>query len=103
MSTVRVGLPAHLRRLAGLPAGVSEVSVEVTGAVTVTSVLEALEERQPALRGTIREHGTGKRRAYLRYYACSEDLSQDPPDRPLPEPVSSGSDVLYIVGAIAGG
>jgi hypothetical protein len=103
VTNVRVSIPAHLRRLAGLAAGVSEVSVEVTDPLTVAAALDALEARHPQLRGTIREHGTGKRRAYLRLYACGEDISHESLDRPLPPPVSSGEEPLYVVGAIAGG
>ena len=98
-----MSLPAHLRRLAKLPAGVSEVAVEVVHPLTVTAVLAALEARHPQLRGTIREHETGKRRAYLRLYACSEDISHESLDQPLPSAVSSGEEPLYVVGAIAGG
>jgi hypothetical protein len=103
VTEVRVSLPAHLRRLAKLPVGVSEVSVIVPGSHTVAAVLDALESRHPQLRGTIREHGTGKRRAYLRLYACGEDISQESLDQPLPSQVSSGEEPLYVVGAIAGG
>lgn len=103
MTEVRVSLPAHLRRLANLPAGVSEVAVEVAGIPTVATVLQVLEARYPQLRGTIREYGTGRRRAYLRLYACGEDISHESLDRPLPTPVSSGEEPVYIVGAIAGG
>jgi hypothetical protein len=100
---MRVSLPAHLRRLAKLPVGESEVFVEVTAPFTAASALDALEARYPQLRGTIREHGSGKRRAYLRLYACGEDISHESLDRPLPAPVSSGEEPLYVVGAIAGG
>jgi hypothetical protein len=103
VTEVRVALPAHLRRLAKLPTGESEVSVDVTGPFTAAAALDALETRFPQLRGTIREHGTGKRRAYLRLYACGEDISHESLDRPLPAPVSSGEEPLYVVGAIAGG
>jgi len=83
-----VTLPYHLRRLAG--AG-EEVQVEVAGAVTQRSVLDALEARYPVLRGTIREHGTGRRRAFLRFFACQQDLSHEEPDTPLPHAVAAGS------------
>ncbi len=97
---VRVILPFHLRNLAKVG---SEISVEVTGAVTQRSVLDALEARYPMLCGTIRDHGTLERRAFLRFFACEEDLSHDPPDAPLPEAVASGKEPLIIIGAIAGG
>jgi hypothetical protein len=100
---VRVSIPAHLRRLAKLPVGVSEVPVEATSPLTVAAVLDALEALYPQLRGTIREQGTGKRRAYLRLYACGEDISHESLDQPLPLCVSSGEEPLYVVGAIAGG
>jgi molybdopterin synthase sulfur carrier subunit len=103
VTQVRVSIPAHLRRLAKLPVGVSEVAVEAAGPLTVASVLDALERLHPQLRGTIRELGTGKRRAYLRLYACGEDISHESLDQPLPAPVSSGEEPLYVVGAIAGG
>ena len=111
MTRVRVSLPAHLRRLAKLPAGVSEVAVDVAsdvapggaGAPTVARVLDALEALHPQLRGTIREYATGARRAYLRLYVCGEDISHEALDRPLPAPVLSGDEPLYVVGAIAGG
>jgi hypothetical protein len=103
VTEVRVSLPAHLRRLAKLPVGVSEVGVDLMDGPTVASVLGALEARYPQLRGTIREPATGKRRAYLRLYACGEDISHESLDRPLPAPVSSGEEPLYVVGAIAGG
>jgi hypothetical protein len=97
---IRVELPAPLRRLAGLD-GI--VELEVAGAVTQRSVLDALEARYPALRGTIRDHATQKRRPYLRLFACAEDLSHEPPDAPLPEAVARGAEPLVIIGAIAGG
>jgi hypothetical protein len=93
-------LPQHLRTLAG--AG-SEVAIEVDGAVTVRSVLDALEARFPMLRGTIRDHGTLQRRPFLRFFACEEDLSHEPADTPLPEAIASGKEPLLIIGAIAGG
>jgi len=80
-----------------------EVEIEVDGAVTQRSVLDALEARYPMLRGTIRDHGTEQRRAFLRFFACEEDLSHEPPDSPLPAAVASGAEPFLIIGAIAGG
>jgi sulfur-carrier protein len=97
---IRVVLPAHLRTLARVS---GEVKLEVQGEVTVCSVLDALEAGYPMLRGTIRDHATHQRRAYVRFFACQEDLSHDPPDTPLPEAVANGSEPLLVVGAIAGG
>ncbi len=97
---VRVVLPFHLRNLAKVG---SEISVEVTGAVTQRSVLDALEARYPMLCGTIRDHGSLERRAFLRFFACEQDLSHQSPDAPLPEAVASGMEPLIILGAIAGG
>jgi molybdopterin converting factor small subunit len=97
---VRVALPAHLRTLARVG---GEVELEVAAPVTVGSVLDALEERFPMLRGTIRDHVTRRRRPFLRFFACMEDLSNDPTDLPLPEAIASGSEPLLVVGAIAGG
>ncbi|HET7890151.1 MAG TPA: MoaD/ThiS family protein [Candidatus Sulfotelmatobacter sp.] len=98
--TIRVELPQHLRTLAHVG---HEVQLEVEGAVTLRSVLDALEARYPMLRGTIRDHGTQQRRAFLRFFACEEDLSHEPPDTPLPEAVTSGKEPFLIIGAIAGG
>ncbi len=98
--TVRVALPAHLRTLARTGA---EVSVDVPAPVTIASTLDALEARYPMLCGTIRDHDTLKRRAFIRYFACEQDLSHDPPDTPLPEPVLAGREPLIVLGAIAGG
>jgi hypothetical protein len=98
--TVRVRLPAHLRALVRMD---GEVRVEVEGGVTQRSVLDALEARYPALRGTIRDHATGSRRPLVRFFACAEDLSHEPPDAPLPQAVSEGTEPLIILGAIAGG
>ncbi|HXV94226.1 MAG TPA: MoaD/ThiS family protein [Pseudonocardia sp.] len=105
--TVRVVLPAHLRRLAGVD---GEIVVEVpavtgSGATGLTqgALLDALEARHPVLRGTIREHGTLRRRAFVRFFACGEDLSHDPPGTPLPEPVTRGVEPFLVVGAMAGG
>ncbi|HXR14724.1 MAG TPA: MoaD/ThiS family protein [Terriglobales bacterium] len=98
--TVRVILPQHLRTLAHVG---YEVMLDVEGAVTQRSVLDALEARYPMLRGTIRDHSTQQRRPFLRFFACEEDLSHDPPDSPLPDAVASGTEPLVILGAIAGG
>ena len=97
---IRVLLPHHLRTLASVG---DEVLVEVDGPVTQRAVLDALEARYPMLRGTIREHGTLKRRAFLRFFACEEDLSHEPPDAELPKEVASGKEPFVILGAIAGG
>jgi sulfur-carrier protein len=97
---VRVVLPFHLRTLAHVG---SEVTLEVASPVTQRSVLDALEARYPMLRGTIREHGTLERRAFLRFFACEEDLSHESPDAPLPEEIASGKEPFLIIGAIAGG
>ncbi len=98
---IRVILPQHLRTLAKLGAG--EVPVEVEGSVTQRSVVDALEARYPMLRGTIRDQGTGERRAFVRFFACEQDLSHEAADAPLPEAVASGREPFWIVGAIAGG
>ena len=97
---IRVELPQHLRTLAKVGA---EVQIDVTGPVTQRSVLDALEARYPVLKGTIREHDTLKRRAFLRFFACQQDLSHEPPDAPLPDEVASGKEPFLIIGAIAGG
>jgi len=97
---IRVVLPQHLRTLARTDA---EVELDVGGAVTQRAVLDAIEARYPMLRGTIRDHATGARRPYLRFFACSEDLSHESPDTPLPDAVVSGVEPFLIVGAIAGG
>ncbi len=97
---IQVALPAHLRTLAGVS---GDVSIEVSGTVTQRSVLDALEERYPMLRGTIRDHVTKERRAFLRFFACQEDLTHEPPDAPLPQDVASGKEPFMIIGAIAGG
>ncbi|MCH8160382.1 MAG: MoaD/ThiS family protein [Chloroflexi bacterium] len=91
---------AHLRTLARVD---TEVELEVVEPVTVNTVLDALESRYPVLRGTIRDHGTERRRAFIRFFACGRDLSHEPSDAPLPDAVSSGTDALMVVGAIAGG
>jgi molybdopterin synthase sulfur carrier subunit len=98
--TVRVELPAHLRTLAHVG---SEVSIEVGGPVTQRSVLDALETAYPVLRGTIRDHGTLKRRPFLRFFACEQDLSHEPPDAPLPDAVARGAEPFLVIGALAGG
>ncbi|MGH9604981.1 MAG: MoaD/ThiS family protein [Terracidiphilus sp.] len=98
--TVRVVLPYHLRNLANAGA---EVRLEVGAPVTVSSVLDALEAQYPMLRGTIREYETGKRRAFLRFFACQEDWSHEPMDKELPAAVAEGKEPLLIIGAIAGG
>jgi molybdopterin converting factor small subunit len=95
-----VALPAHLRTLARVE---EEVRVEVPDAPTVESVLDALEERYPVLRGTIRDYGTKKRRAFIRYFAAGQDFSHDSTDTPLPAAVSAGDDAFCVIGAIAGG
>ncbi len=97
---IRVILPAHLRTLAN---AAGEVELEVNGPATVRSVLDALEARYPVLSGTLRDHVTGKRRPFVRFFACEEDLSHDPPDTPLPDAVVSGQEPFLVVGAIAGG
>jgi hypothetical protein len=97
---IRVVLPAHLRLLAGVN---GEVRVEVAGTATIASVLDAMEAQYPMLRGTIRDQVTHQRRPFVRFFACEQDWSHDPPDTPLPEAVASGDEPLLLVGAIAGG
>ncbi len=97
---IRVVLPAHLRTLAHVN---GDVELEVAGQVTQRSVLDALEARYPMLRGTIRDQVTQERRPFLRFFACEEDLSHEPPDAPLPGAVASGAEPFWIIGAIAGG
>lgn len=97
---IRVLLPPHLRTLAKVK---DEVELEVVGPATLRSVLDALEARYPVLRGTIRDHVTLQRRPFLRFFACEEDLSHEPPETPLPDAVASGKEPLIILGAIAGG
>jgi sulfur-carrier protein len=99
-ATVRVKLPAHLRKLAQVD---GEVRLDVPAPVTQRSVLDALEARHPVLRGTIRDHGTRRRRAFVRFFACEQDLSHDEPDAPLPGEVASGKEPFLVVGAMAGG
>jgi hypothetical protein len=97
---IRVTLPPHLRKLARVDA---EVKLDVDGPITQRAVLDALEARYPMLRGTIRDHVTQKRRAFVRFFACGEDLSHDSPDTPLPDAIAKGAEPFMIVGAIAGG
>jgi len=97
---ITVVLPAHLRSLAGVK---GDVELEVNGEVTRHSILDALEARYPMLRGTIRNHVGGERRPLLRFFACGEDVTHEPPDAPLPQAIASGSEPFYIIGAIAGG
>ena len=97
---ILVVLPAHLRTLAHVD---GEVKLEVEGQVTLRAVLDALEARYPVLRGTIRDHVTRQRRAFVRYFACEQDLSHEPPDAPLPDAVATGAEPFLIVGAMAGG
>ena len=97
---IHVVLPFHLRNLARVN---EEVELEVAAPVTVRAALDALEAKYPVLRGTIRDHGTLKRRPFVRFFACKEDLSLEPPDTPLPDEVVNGTEPFLIVGAIAGG
>ena len=97
---IRVILPQHLRTLAHVG---SEVTLQVEGRPTLRSVLDAIEARYPMLRGTIRDHGTQRRRPFVRFFACEQDLSHEPPDTPLPDAVAAGTEPFLIVGAIAGG
>jgi molybdopterin synthase sulfur carrier subunit len=97
---IRVVLPHHLRTLARVG---DEVELEVNGRATTQSVLDALEARYPMLRGTIRDHGTQKRRPMVRFFVCGEDVSHDPPDTALPEAIVNGAEPFFIMGAIAGG
>jgi hypothetical protein len=99
-AVIRVVLPAHLRTLARID---GEVRLEVGGPVTQRAVLDALETRYPMLRGTIRDHDGGSRRAFIRFFACEQDLSHEPADAPLPQPVARGAEPYLIVGAMAGG
>ena len=100
LQTIRVELPQHLRTLARVGL---EVALEVESPATLRSVLDALEARYPMLRGTIRDHNTLKRRDFLRFFACGEDISHDSPDAPLPDAIATGREVLIVLGAIAGG
>jgi len=97
---IRVMLPAHLRTLARVD---GEVELDVAGRVTQRAILDALERRHPVLRGTIRDHVTHRRRPFLRFFACEEDLSHELPDAPLPERVAAGTEPFLIIGAMAGG
>ena len=98
---IRVTLPPHLRTLARVEG--AEVQLQVHGPVTLGTVLDALEDRYPVLKGTIRDHGTLKRRAFLRYFACEQDLSHEPADTPLPDAIATGAEPFLVVGAVAGG
>jgi sulfur-carrier protein len=97
---IQVVLPPHLRTLAGVT---GYLQLEVDGVVTRASILDALEAQYPMLRGTIRDHVSGQRRPFLRFFACGEDVTHDSPDTPLPETIASGAEPFYIIGAIAGG
>ena len=97
---IRILLPAHLRSLAQLK---GEVDLEIAGPATQRSVMDALEARYPMLRGTIRDHVTKQRRAFVRFFACEEDVSLDAPDAPLPDAIATGAEPFMVVGAIAGG
>jgi hypothetical protein len=97
---IRVIIPYHLKMLANIS---GEVTLEVDGPVTLRSVLDALEARYPMLRGTIRDHETGQRRPMVRFYACEQDLSNEPLDTPLPADVAAGAEPFLVIGAIAGG
>ena len=97
---IRVVLPPHLRKLARVE---REVQLDVEGRVTVSSVLDALEARYPMLRGTIRDQVTQQRRPFVRFFACEEDLSHEPPDAPLPDAVATGAEPFLVVGAMSGG
>ena len=97
---IRVVIPTHLRTLARVD---GEVKLDVAGPVTQRAVLDALEVRYPVLQGTIRDHVTQKRRPFVRFFACQEDLSHEPPDAPLPDAVAAGAEPLLVVGAMAGG
>ena len=98
--TIRVVLPAHLRNLARVD---GEVTIDVEGDVTLRAILSELESQYPVLQGTIRDHVTKKRRPFVRFFACEQDFSHDPPDTPLPEPVARGVEPFLVVGAMAGG
>jgi len=100
MALIRVKLPAHLQILAGVS---SEIELEVEEPATQRNLLNTLESRYPMMRGTIRDHVTGQRRPYLRFFACQADLSQRPADEPLPREISEGAEPFYIIGAISGG
>jgi hypothetical protein len=97
---IRVTLPAHLRKLAQVN---GDITLDIAAPVTQRSILDALEARYPMLQGTIRDHGTQKRRPFVRFFACQQDLSHEAPDAPLPDAVATGAEPFMIVGAIAGG
>jgi hypothetical protein len=97
---IRVVLPPHLRNLAQIS---GEIRLDVTGAVTQRRVLDAVEEKYPMLQGTMRDRSTGRRRAFVRFFACEEDLSHESPDAPLPDAVATGGEPFLVVGAMAGG
>ena len=97
---IRVVMAAHLRTLAGVS---GDVEIEVAGEVTRQTILDALEQRYPMLRGTIREHVSGERRPFLRFFVCGEDVTHNSPDDPLPVEVATGAEPFYVIGAIAGG
>ena len=97
---IQVVMPAHLRSLAGVT---GNVELEITGDVTRSSILDALEAKYPMLRGTIRDHVAGERRPLLRFFACGEDVTHEPDNTPLPEAIASGAEPFYIIGALAGG
>jgi sulfur-carrier protein len=97
---IRVVLPFHLQKLAKVD---GEVQLEVPAPVTQRAILDALEARYPVLRGTIRDHVTKKRRAFVRFFACEQDLSHDPPDTPLPDAIATGAESFVVLGAMAGG
>jgi hypothetical protein len=97
---IRVVLPFHLKILARVD---SEVQLDVAGPVTIKAVVDALEAKYPTLRGTIRDHGTLKRRPFIRFFACKEDLSLEPPETPLPEEIVTGKEPFLVIGAMAGG
>jgi sulfur-carrier protein len=97
---IRVILPAHLRTLARID---DELKIDLDAPVTQRSILDAVEEQYPMLRGTIRDHVTKQRRPFLRFFACEEDLSHESPDAPLPDAIASGAEPFFIIGAIAGG
>lgn len=97
---IRIIIPYHLKSLANIT---GEVALDIAAPVTLRSVLDTLESRYPMLRGTIRDHTTGRRRDFIRFFACEQDFSNEPPDTPLPEAVAAGKEPLLVVGAIAGG
>ena len=100
MAMIHVVMPAHLRTLTGVS---GDVTIEVEGEITRRSILDALETKYPMLRGTIREHVSGERRPFLRFFACGEDVTHESPDAPLPQEIASGAEPFYVIGAIAGG